>query len=389
MTARHDILGHLGEIMDSGTGRPLSHGERDWLAVRRHVQEHRYDLAVSAARLYPHDRHVAGTPLLSTVDWIPGGPVPLDAIALHYTDDPPPPAVTGHDPAALDDLPVRPDGTPYQRYSQAIAELAPPAVFEDRPTYRLLGANLTGTSPRMDFGPGSYFDGTDVGDTCAHEYAAAALGKAITQSLRAALDDPCDPARRPVNLAISALTLRHDRAAGTATFPLHARGAGVGHAAGMYQVLPVGVFQPAGTKPWNTTNDFDLWRCLIREYAEELLGGGEDHGADTAPIDYDAWPLAAAMTTALREGRIRAHCLGLGVDPLTLATDLLAVVTISAGSYDELFAHAVPANTEGTITAAVPFTADTVERYAGREPTQAAGAALLRLAWQHRATLLG
>ena len=372
---------------DRDTARQLTHSQRDWLTVRRHMRAHRYDLAVGAARLYPEDLHVGDTPLLSTVDWLPADPIPLDSISLQYLSDAPPTAVTGRDPAALDDVPMRPDGTRYARYCDAIAELDPPAVFEDRPTYRLLRASLADI-PRLEFGPGSYFDGVDVGDTCAHEYATAALGKAVTQSLRAAIGDPCDPARRPVNLAISALTLRYDRAADTATFPLHARGAAVGHAGGMYQVLPVGVFQPAGPQPWNTDNDFDLWRSVIREYAEELLGASEDHGADTVPIDYDAWPFAAAMTAALQDGRIRAHCLGLGVDPLTLATDLLAVVAIDAATYDELFAQAVAANTEGTVTATVPFTAETVERYAAHEPTQAAGAAVLRLAWQHRAALL-
>jgi hypothetical protein len=381
----------LSTVVDRGgrgTANELTGSQREWLRVRQHMREHRYDLAVAAAQHYPEAVHVAGTPLLSTADWVPDKPVPLGAVALQYFANAAPAAVTGHEPAAADCLPVRPDGTRYTAYSEVIAEMAPPAVFEDRPTYRLLGADLAG-SPRLAFGPGSYFAGIDVGDTCAHEYTAAGLGKAGSQPVRAAVGDPCDPTRRPVNLAISALTLRYDRTTDTATFPLHARdAAAVGHAGGMYQVLPVGVFQPAGAPPWNTGNDFDLWRCLLREYAEELLGAGEDYDADTAPIDYDAWPFAAAMTGARRDGRIRAHCLGLGVDPLTLATDLLAAVTIDAATYDELFGAAVETNAEGTVTAAVPFTAETVERYAAHEPTQAAGAALLRLAWQHRTTLL-
>jgi|SRR5215475_1719160 len=374
---------------DRGTAGQLTASQRDWLRARQLMREHHYDLAVTAARLYPAAIHVTGTPLVSTVDWIPTKPIPLDAVTLQYVPDAPPAAVTGREPAALDALPVRPDGTRYARYSDAVAELTPPSVFEDRPTYRMLDADLTGSGPRLVFGPGSYFAGMDVGDTCAHEYTAAALGTAVTQPVRAAIGDPCDPARRPVNLAISALTLRHDRSTGTATFPLHARSAAaVGHAGGMHQVLPVGVFQPAGTRPWNIANDFDLWRSMIREYAEELLGASEDYGTDTAPIDYNAWPFAAAMTAALRDGHIRAHCLGLGVDPLTLATDLLTVVTIDAATYDDLFGRAVEANAEGTVTATVPFTVGTIERYAAHEPTQAACAALLRLAWQHRITLL-
>ena len=125
----------------------------------------------------------------------------------------------------------------------------------------------------MVFGRGTYFDGIDVGDAVAHEFTAATLAEITTQDLRAAVGDPCDPARRPVNVALSTLTLRHDRKAGVATFPLHRRdGATVGHAGSMYQVLPVGIFQPAGEQPWNAENDFSLWRCIVRELAEELRG---------------------------------------------------------------------------------------------------------------------
>ena len=79
----------------------------------------------------------------------------------------------------------------------------------------------------------------------------------------------------------------------------------------------------------------------------------------------------------------------MGVDPLTFATDLLAAVVFDAPTYDQIFADAVADNAEGSVLPAVPFTADQVDRYAGHEPTQAAGAALLRLAWQYRTTLLG
>jgi hypothetical protein len=270
-----------------------------------------------------------------------------------------------------------------------VAELAPPGIFENRSTYRLLSADLQ-KSPRMLFGPGTYFDGIDVGDAAAHEYTAATLSEITAQDLRTAIGDPCNPARRPTNVALSTLTLRHNRAASVATFPLHCRdGATVGHAAGIYQVLPVGVFQPAGKEPWNVSNDFSLWRCIIRELAEELRGETEDYHTSLGPIDYDTWPFAARLTRALDTGHVRAFCLGIGVDPLTLATDILTVVVIDSPLYDELFNHAVDANAEGSIVPAVPFTAETVNRYARHEPTQAAGAALLRLAWRHRPVLLG
>jgi hypothetical protein len=90
-------------------------------------------------------------------------------------------------------------------------------------------------------------------------------------------------------VALSTLTLRRDRTTGAATFPLHRRdGATVGHAGGLYQVLPVGVFQPVGEELWNAENDFSLWRSILRELAEELRDGDEDYDTGRGPIDYAA-----------------------------------------------------------------------------------------------------
>jgi hypothetical protein len=356
--------------------------------VRHQLHDHRYKLAVRAAREYPESAAVEGTPLLSTPLWLPHEPIPLNHIELQYTQTEKFVGITGAEPIVQRLLPARPDGTRYRTYSDAVAALAAPAIFENRSTYRLLRANLQ-SNPYLVFSSGRYFDGIDVGDAVAHEFTAAILRKIETQDLRAAIGDPCDPTRRPMNAAISTLTLRHDRMTGTATFPLHRRdSARVGHAGSMYQVLPVGVFQPAGEEPWNTGNDFSLWRCIIRELSEELRGNAEDYDTHRGPIDYDAWPFAHQLTRALDTGQVHAFCLGIGVDSLTFATDILTVVTVDAPLYDELFGQITDTNTEGSITPAVPFTAQTVERYASTEPMQAAGAGLLRLAWRHRSILL-
>jgi hypothetical protein len=320
--------------------------------------------------------------------WLPDAPIALDDIELQCTPDAAIGGITGTEPAVQRLLPVRADGMRYRTYSDAVAALAAPGIFENRSTYRLLRADLQ-SSPRMVFGRGTYFDGIDVGDAAAHEFTAATLGEITTQDLRAAIGDPCDPARRPVNVALSTLTLRHDRATGAVTFPLHRRdSATVGHAGGMYQVLPVGIFQSAGEQLWNAENDFSLWRCIVRELAEELRGEAEDYETDRGPIDYDAWPFATQLTRALDTGRVRAFCAGIGVDPLTFATDILTVITIDAPLYDELFGQIAASNVEGSILPAVPFAAETVQQYGSTEPTQAAGAGLLRLAWRHRRNLL-
>ena len=156
-------------------------------------------------------------------------------------------------------------------------------------------------------------------------------------------------------MATSALTLRYDRSTGTATFPTHYRDpALVDHAGGLYQVIPVGIFQPSGDAAWNEANDFDLWRGLLREYAEELLGGPRITAARTRPL---TTRLAAGAGDDRRagDGQIRAYCLGLGTDPLTFAMDLLAVVVIDAPLYDELFGALVADNAEGRVIAPRPF----------------------------------
>jgi hypothetical protein len=374
--------------------RALTSSERDWLTVRSHLIEHRYELAVAAAEDYPPDRRMAGTPLLAAPGWLPPVPIPLRDIGLELTDaDPETPAEAEFEvPPSL--LPQRADGTRYRRYSEAMGELAAPLVFENRATYRLTGADLASAGPWLAFADGRYFDGIDTGEAAAHEYAAAhRRGEAPhprPAGLRERFADPCGLRRRPANLAISTLTLRLDRRAGRASFLLHWRDpARVGHAGGLYQVVPVGVFQPSGEAPWNRRHDFSLWRCMIREFAEELGGRSEDYASDRAPVDYDSWPFARQLTDALDRGQVRVWCLGLGTDPLTYATDLLTVAVIDSDVFDAWFGVNPQRNTEGHILAAREFAARVIDRTVTGEPVQAAGAALLRLAWRHREILCG
>ena len=94
------------------------------------------------------------------------------------------------------------------------------------------------------------------------------------------------------------------------------------------------------------------------------------------------------MADALDRGQIRVWCLGLGTDPLTYATDLLTVAVIDSRVFDDLFSLSPRRNAEGSVLAAREFAAHVVDRVVTGEPVQAAGAAVLRLAWQHRETLL-
>lgn len=364
-----------------------------WLQVRAYLRENRTELTWPAAALYPAARRVERTGLISVRPWLPGRPIRAEDVTLARIDWPfrlP----GGWEDALRGVLPDRPSGPAHRTYSAAMAELDAPSVFENWPTYRLASAALTGPAPQLTFGLGTYFDGVDFGESIAHEFAAAAMSAGTGGELRSLIADPFDTSRRPVNVAITALTLRIDAAAGTATFPLHWRDPKrVGHAGGLYNVLPVGVFQPTGEGPANQEADFSLWRGMIREYAEEFLGEPELHSPDDRPIDYQSWPFAVRMEEERNAGAIRAWVLGLGVDPVTFATDLLAVVAFDAPVYDDLFGQMGDANSEGIVLGSgqngLSLTSETIDQLTNDEPVQAAGAAVLRLAWKHRHVLLG
>lgn len=367
------------DAVTASTQRQLTSSERTWLDERTYLREHRPQLDTEAAASFPDAIKVADTPLLATPAWIPDTPLPLEAIDLTLTPDAKLSGVTSAD--ASPGLPRRATGERYASYSQAVAELAAPTVLEDRPTYRLLTADLTGPRARLTFGLGTYFDGLDAGEAAGHEFVLAHLGRPVDGGIREAIGDPCDLRRRPANLAITTLTIRRDQAVGEDTFLLHWRDpVKVGHAGGLHQVVPVGIFQPSGSAPANIRNDFSLWRNIIREFAEELLGESEDHHSEHTPIDYRAWPFAARLDQARADGQLHAYYLGLGVDPLTFATDLLTAVVLDAAVFDDLFGGVVADNAEGHVLAAQPFTADAVEHTVDKHPMQAAGAALLRLA---------
>jgi hypothetical protein len=391
-------------------------GQEQWRAVRSWMKASRHGLAVAAADLYQDTPKVEGTRLLGRPEWQPAEPVELSAAELHWHDQAAAPGITGSGDQTAAVRPPTDDGEPFATYAEAIAALDRPALFENRPLYRLLAADLTG-QPRLDLTAGHYFDSVSIGEALAHEFATAVCDPAVCDpavcdpagcdpatragqppvldrlALRAAIGDPCDLPRRPASLAVTTLTLRRS-GPGQASFLLHWRDpAKVTNAGGLYQVMPVGIFQPADDNPASISHDLSLWHNIARELSEELLGASEDYATFGSPIRYHQWPFFQRLTDARHTGSLRVWILGAGVDPLTMTTDILTTAVIDADLFDEVFANLVAVNSEGRIindSAAIgfAFTEASVHRFSTVEPMQAAGAALLRLAWKHRRPLL-
>jgi hypothetical protein len=367
-----------------------------WRVLRFLMKESRHDFASAAGALYPDQLRVEGTGLLARPQWLPARPVELGQPALHLLGSAVAPAVVGTGPETESVRPLDDAGERFGTYAEAIAALDRPALFENRPLYRLLDVEL-GDRPRLDFALGHYFDSVSVGEALAHEFAGAAAAGPVTLDrlpLRAAIGDPCDLSRRPASVAVTTLTLRRS-GPGQASFLLHWRDpAKVINAGGLYQVMPVGIFQPADDNPLSVGHDLDLWHGLVREFSEELLGAPEEYAGLGSPIRYERWPFFRRLTDARRTGGLRIWIVGVGVDPLTMVTDILTVAVFEAGLFDDVFAGLVAVNSEGRVISdrgaiGLGFGPASVARFSGSEPMQAAGAAVLRRALRFADALLG
>lgn len=375
-----------------------------WRRQRTWLNQHRSELAKLAVDLYPTTYRVPRTPLIAVPDWMPDSPVALRSLSLELDESPQESVITGKEPETEQVRPFRARGHRFDCYASAIKHLAPPALFESRPSYRLLDASLP--DGQMRFGLAAYFDKLDVSEALGHEIAAACMARGLpasAESLRAALpfreliDDPFDPQRRAIVPAITTLTIRLRRYPSPPSFLLHWRDpAKVATAGGVYDVIPAGEFQPSSVALWDRRNDFDLWRNIVREFSEELLGAPEHDGTRTEPIDYDNWTLYQQLERAQTDGTVNVWLLGIALDALTLAATILTVVVIDDDVFESVFGEAVQFNEEGEIvgigdgraTEGVPFTEESVNRMLADEPMASPGAGCLSLAWQHRRTLL-
>jgi hypothetical protein len=311
-------------------------------------------IASQVAELYDGQWRVAGVAALAPSTWLPSTPIPLDEITMRWDSKPPQPIITGDEAEALATLPLRAPGHAFRRYTSAIRYISPPALFENRHSYRLTSVewNEDSGSSELAFGLATFFDKLDVSEPLSHETAAAAMSGQLTWShlrLRALVVDPFDLAIRTVNPGISTLTIRRNTTDGTGTFLLLRRDPTQVTNGWHYSLLPAGEFQPASIAAKSIVTDLDLWRNMVREYSEEMLGRPEHDGSVGTPLDYEVWPFFRDMTKAREAGKLRAYALGVVVDALSLNAEIATAVVIDDDVFDRLFRDLVSTNPEGDI----------------------------------------
>jgi transcriptional regulator with XRE-family HTH domain len=381
---------------------PVRESQECWRAVRDQLNSNRALLGDLASELYPQERRIPGTSVLTADGWTPDGPVDLAAVDLSWLAESPPSEITGKASEAAGSRALQPSGEPYNRYSRALRDLARPKLLDNRVSYRLLSAQWAGDRGSFGFNYTSYFDVLDIGEAVGHEFAGAWLAAGRRRPsmadlpFRRRIEDPFDLHARPMLPSINTLTIRRDPIEGHRMY-LHRRNAGaVAAAGGMYHVIPAGVFQPAALAPAHQANDFSFWRNIQREYSEELLGNAEHDGNSVDPIDYVGEEPFASFERARLAGDFRVSALALVLEPLTLWVELLTVAVIEGPVFDALFGDMVAVNDEGAAvstdasrpTVGIPFTAAARERLRD-EPLSPISRACIELVWRHRHELLG
>jgi len=380
--------------------------QRQFVNERRYLGENRSMLTAMALSA-KNSLVLTGLPgMLSQEEWISSDLIPIGQISVDLNWEEPPDFDTHLRRSASKMLPRAEPSGRFPNYSAALGELARPSLFQDLPCYRLLSARLNQNGgAHIRVGMTSFFRGIDESEAVAHEFARAskarrgfARNKSLPSKLpiRTAVGNPFSSYERNMIFSISALTLRVDGA--TAKFFLHSRDSkAVAIAGNLLHLAPSGVFQPTSDDRQIARRDCSPWLTLCREYAEEFLGVEEAQGAAGVALSYTHDQPYAAINNAYEDGSFRVLVCGIGLDPLTLCPELVAISCIDASVFDSLFHDLVVRNSEGFIrgkemragrVVGYDFSSQTVsDLLASKRLSPAAYAALSR-AWKLRPTFM-
>lgn len=377
--------------------------QAEFVAARKQLNKSRSELSRRATEISLALARKAGDEaislgqglLVSKPEWIAEMPVPLGMVSLRWADADEPKL----QPPRW--LPRASRTKRFQTYTEAMEALCPPALFEDWPSYRILGINGRNGSFVLTCGGTTYFRMLDICEALAHELSnAQANGEPFGGEklpLRRSLGSPFDLEARPVIPSINVLTLRRDGS--ELTFFLHHRDPDkVAVAGGSLHIAPAGVFQPGSVYPGNPRNDpdFDMWRSIMREYAEEYLGVEETQRQTGFEVDYENDEPYASLSRGRAEGAVHPLVLGFAIDPLTWCVETLMVTVIDAWLFDRVFADLRGSNPEGELIgmgqsatglSGRPFSTEEVNRLLTSAPLLPAAAGCLELASRHEKVL--
>lgn len=329
-----------------------------------------------------------GIPMLAKADWLLDTPVSLDEIAITLEEE----DANGATLVRAKKRAARLLPGSFSSYSQTIIEKVPGmAHLYDGIIYRPLEVRPAHGVLGLLFTKGHYFDTLDTTEVLAYEAELAGQKRfKRTSSYRKWLGDPFDLRRRSSSLGIITLTIRRE---GTKSgFYMHRRdGKKVLLGPNLVHVVPAGEFTPSDVGDGSFRADFDLWRNVMREYAEEFLDIEEAYGKGRT-LDFERAMPYKQLNRGRRNGQLKIFAFGVALDPLTWKPELLTVCVIESKLFDSVFRGLVARDEEGVIISGpnergIPFTDKCIGDYVDGSDTRFAGVSCLKLALQHREVL--
>ena len=281
-------------------------------------------------------------PAITKAGWLPERPIPLStfdeslAKPRSWTWDETSTPISN---AALDFL----EGL---RYSELVRKAAPDVRQDDDFCYRLLDVASDGNALRFLFGPTSYRDFVDTCEILSFEAAEWCWNGGTLPPRSNGLDLKVRGKAREVfnfknrNCAVGICTVLIIKKGSRHFFYLQDRdvtraGPQIMEAPGGYHVVPSGTFQPDTAHNDNHERDFSVWRNVLRELAEELLGVAEVKRTIAASKDFTTHPKVAAYIAGVSNGAVRSYFLGVCIHPPAAKPDLLTTVIIDAKALGE------------------------------------------------------
>lgn len=261
-------------------------------------------------------------PLLTKKEWLPDLPVEIDDFKTVFGEDIKPNLARS---IRIGD---------YKTYSEAIVELDKPRMFNNNPQYRLLDIEKDKLIfSKKDY---SYFDKIDYGGLLLHQFAANLFNKKRKPDYNRISRNLSQPHDYIVLSGVCTLTLLVSEEGANARFLFCKRKNDLGTAEGTFHVIPAGEFQPSSLAGCSFEEDLSIWKNIMRESAEEILGKEEFEGNDGISFDYDSEPYIV-LEKAKSEGNLKVFYLGIGLDPLSFHAEILTCVVYKENTFISIF----------------------------------------------------
>ena len=234
------------------------------------------------------------------------------------------------------------------RYSEFLRQVAPEVRQDDNVCYRLLDVLPGHDTLQLSFGATRYRNFVDSCEVLSFELGQWCWNNPSKEARPPRPNGADLKARGPAshifdfrnrNCAIGICTLLILKKEQNYFFYLQEReiptlGPQIMEAPGGYHIVPSGTFQPDTPEDENHARDFSIWRNVLREIAEELLGVEEVRETIDASRDFERHPKLRQYVAGVDNGSVRPFFLGLCIHPPAAKPDLLTAVIVDTNEFD-------------------------------------------------------